>query len=579
LLFKNPVFQPANLALRNAWFSGGVEWNIGMTGHTPFTVSPVFCAEAVFPDGTPVLRMYEWERIRRVSYRIDAYLPEDSKFLFINIKICNTRNMETPIYWWSNIAVPEAADVRVIAPAETAYWFDYQRIINKRPVPELDGIDRSYTTRVPHSMDTFFDLDPGRRKWITAVNGDGYGLIQTSTDRLLGRKLFMWGNGSGGRHWQEFLSEPGTGGYLEIQAGLAKTQMQHIPMPAMAQWEWLEAYGAIKVDPKKAHGPWTAAYEAVEKILESILPRAAMEVESERPVSGHKKTAGSNGKNAEGGDAHGVFKTISFGSGWAALEKARITAAGGDFEAGDLSFDDASMDGEQAPWLDLLRLGDFPERDPDEYPAAYLVQEEWRVMLEESLRLGKSNNWHAYLQLGVMHYAAGNIKDAVSAFEKSVGLTPSAWAYRNLSSLYGLVGVQKSRDLALEFMEKAANLSPVLPVALEYARLLLKEGLYDRLAAFTDGCLPEIRNNWRMLIMRAQAAVQLDQFDAALAVLNSDMTVCDIREGEVLLSDIWIQLHKRMLVKNENAADDDMLEQRVLERYPLPKKLDFRMRT
>ncbi|MFW6162866.1 MAG: DUF5107 domain-containing protein, partial [Planctomycetota bacterium] len=27
LLESNPVFQPANLAIRNAWFSGGVEWN------------------------------------------------------------------------------------------------------------------------------------------------------------------------------------------------------------------------------------------------------------------------------------------------------------------------------------------------------------------------------------------------------------------------------------------------------------------------------------------------------------------------------------------------------------------------
>ena len=38
LLHVNPVFQPCNLALRNAWISGGVEWNIGIIGHTPFTV-------------------------------------------------------------------------------------------------------------------------------------------------------------------------------------------------------------------------------------------------------------------------------------------------------------------------------------------------------------------------------------------------------------------------------------------------------------------------------------------------------------------------------------------------------------
>ena len=42
LLHRNPVFQPANLAIRNAWFSGGIEWNIGQFGHTFTTCSPLF---------------------------------------------------------------------------------------------------------------------------------------------------------------------------------------------------------------------------------------------------------------------------------------------------------------------------------------------------------------------------------------------------------------------------------------------------------------------------------------------------------------------------------------------------------
>jgi hypothetical protein len=42
LLFDNPVFQPANLAVLNAWFSGGIEWNGLIPGHTPFTCSSVF---------------------------------------------------------------------------------------------------------------------------------------------------------------------------------------------------------------------------------------------------------------------------------------------------------------------------------------------------------------------------------------------------------------------------------------------------------------------------------------------------------------------------------------------------------
>jgi hypothetical protein len=97
LVHRNPVFQPANLALRNAWFSGGVEFNIGMTGHTPFTVSPLFTAVGTMKDGTKFLRMYEWERIRKLAYSIDAYLPEKSRFLFVRITVINDNEETVPM--------------------------------------------------------------------------------------------------------------------------------------------------------------------------------------------------------------------------------------------------------------------------------------------------------------------------------------------------------------------------------------------------------------------------------------------------------------------------------------------------
>jgi hypothetical protein len=53
LLYVNDCVRFCNLALRNAWFSGGVEWNIGMIGHTPFTCSPLFASVLESGDGTP----------------------------------------------------------------------------------------------------------------------------------------------------------------------------------------------------------------------------------------------------------------------------------------------------------------------------------------------------------------------------------------------------------------------------------------------------------------------------------------------------------------------------------------------
>ncbi|MDD6873900.1 MAG: DUF5107 domain-containing protein, partial [Clostridiales bacterium] len=51
LLCHNPVVQPRNLALRNAWCSGGVEWNIGLRGHHMMTCSPMFTELLHLDDG------------------------------------------------------------------------------------------------------------------------------------------------------------------------------------------------------------------------------------------------------------------------------------------------------------------------------------------------------------------------------------------------------------------------------------------------------------------------------------------------------------------------------------------------
>lgn len=103
LLYTNDVLQFSNLAVRNAWFSGGVEWNIGIIGHNPFTTEPLYTAQTVNEDGEPVLRMYEYERIRKVTYQMDFWLEKDSSFLNCRMRIVNEGKEVVPMYWWSII--------------------------------------------------------------------------------------------------------------------------------------------------------------------------------------------------------------------------------------------------------------------------------------------------------------------------------------------------------------------------------------------------------------------------------------------------------------------------------------------
>jgi hypothetical protein len=120
LLYKNDVFQPANLALRNAWFSGGVEWNVGIKGHNPLTCSTLFAQKMYNENGDEVLRMFEFERIREIVYVIEATLKDHA--LIMKMTIENTSDKDKYMYWWSNIAVPETPKTRVLTPCEDSFF-------------------------------------------------------------------------------------------------------------------------------------------------------------------------------------------------------------------------------------------------------------------------------------------------------------------------------------------------------------------------------------------------------------------------------------------------------------------------
>lgn len=369
LLYKNSVFQPANLALRNAWFSGGIEFNVAIKGHNPLTCSRLF-AEIICCNGEEVLRMYEFERIREITYSICAFLPEDSRVLYIKDCIENTSDDEKYSYWWSNIAVPESPRIRVIVPAPEAYLSSYNEgnyVVDKIPVPVNNGKDLSYPNNSPRSQDFFYKIPDHAPKWIAAVGDDGRGIIQFSQQRMIGRKLFVWGQGKGGRNWNEWLSEKGES-YVEIQAGLSRTQLEHIPMKAHERWEWVEAYGAVNCDREAVHSSnWLKAQNAVksafgDSLEAEIIEKRLSEVFPDLSV--------------------GRRKFLCCGSGWGALENKLRALENNPPVSVDCDFPEKSLDCEQEPWLYLLEHGVFPDIAPEATPVSYVSGRKWRPLLE-----------------------------------------------------------------------------------------------------------------------------------------------------------------------------------------------------
>ena len=561
IIYENPVIQPANLAIRNAWLSGGVEWNIGLRGHSPFTCSDVFAARVEGDSDTPILRIYEFERMRQVPFSLDFILPSDSRLLFVYVRIINPHDKTVPMYWWSNIAYPESPRTRVLAPADRAFRFGYgHKGLHLIDVPIFEGVDVSYTTNLSHSADFFFDIPTGERKWVAGVDPDGVGLFQTSVDALLGRKLFLWGSGSGGHAWQEFLSVPGKP-YLEIQAGLAHTQMEHLPMPGGTEWSWLEAYGCLRADPHIVHGEdWQEAYAHVGQRIEAALPRPEME--------SLYKTAATTAQ-AE------IAEILHQGSGWGFLETAYRKNAGDSPLCGlELAFT-GTAEPSQAQWLELLREGIFPEPDPSNEPVGYEVEPKWKNLLEGYVR-SVTTNWYAWLHLGLMYFYENNFEQAMDSFHKSLEVKPSPWAHRNIGMLARLEG---NIEESIAQYRKAYSLTKYcIPLTIEYGNVILEADIASEWIDVYAGLDDTLRSAGRFHLLYARSVLALGRYNEALDVIKSKPEVTDLREGENSLTDVWYQIHEKKVIESGAIPDGD-LRSYVQDKFPPPAEIDFRMRT
>lgn len=561
LLSINPVFQPANLAVRNAWFSGGVEWNCGIPSHTPLTCEPMFAARVPGEDGQPILRIYEWERVRGLPYQMDFSLPDGSQFLLARMRVTNPHDQDTWMYWWSNAAVPLSPDLRVLVPADTALCTHYKHGISQANVPIHGGLDGSYPARNHRAMDYFYRIPLTRRKWEAGLYADGAGLVQTSTSLLRGRKLFVWGNSPGGHRWQEFLSD-GSQRYVELQAGLGQTQYECVPMPAGAAWEWMEAYGLLQADPAIVHATdWAAAQRNVENRLEGMLPSQWMEDHLRRTAPSAHRPPG---------------EMLNLGSGWGALELRRLEKAGcKPFCGPGMVFPQESLGKDQAQWLALLETGEMPSCPIDHEPGTYMIQGQWQELLSRALSAGRGSHWLSWLHMGIIHYADGRVDQAQVAWMQSVSMAPSAWAYRNLAQLHR---DQARNDEALEMYQKACALLPKLaPLAVEYCRAFLTLGKFAELKCLGQSLPPAVRGNARIELLLAIADLELGDLQEIQRLLSKDVILPDLREGERALTDLWFALHEKRISAAENKPIDDALRRRVQQDFPPPGPIDFRM--
>ncbi|HTL29244.1 MAG TPA: hypothetical protein VL282_08485, partial [Tepidisphaeraceae bacterium] len=332
------------------------------------------------------------------------------------------------------------------------------------------------------------------------------------------------------------------------------TQYECIPMPAGAEWSWIEAYGLMEADAQHVHGrDWMIAREEIESKLADVKRELPTREAFLRQIQDRKRA-----------------EILHRGSGWGALERMR----GAKFPSG-VPYDDSSLGADQSPWMHLLEKGILPETDPQQAPGAWMTDSSWRKLLDESLSRIGGDHWLSRLHLGVMAYEAGDAPKACEHWKASREAKANPWALRNLA-----VAARHRGDAgaAAHLWREAFELKrDLLPLAIECAEAILSTGHANETLQFIRALPTKFRGYGRIRMIEARAAVAIEDLDCAEEILLGDLVVPDLREGEVGLSDNWYALQEKKLAKSRHVIVNEEIRRDVRKRFPPPKHLDFRM--
>lgn len=516
ILYTNDIIRFRNLSIRNAWFSGGVEFNCGIIGHSPFTCSQMYCAFVTGANGEDILRFYEFERTREVYYQVDFWLDENK--LMSVVRIENTNSDVVPMYWWSNMAMPEYDSGRIVVPAISAYNNSDGMGIKKSSIPFDNGIDVSYPQNIPNTIDYFYDISPDDDKFIANVDKDGYGLLQFSSNNLKGRKLFSWGHRKGSYHWQRMLTDK-AGDYVEIQAGLGKTQYECIPMPPKTVWTFTECYTYADIPEEKVTAPYSETVKAVgeqvkalgnSNYLDSKLPDFAENISLQK------------GRTVLKGSGYGYLNGLLGGKVPDQLEFTQNDDVRG--------------------WISLIN-GEEINTD-----LSFAYGERAKELL-----LKKQNicNWNIAYQLSLLFYDSRDFDRAKLWCEKSLILDSNA----NNNYLYSHILYQLCDDKSVYFAKKCLHINnSSYALAESIFTLLLKLNAFDVLIEEFYLLDDVLKDNQRLLMYLSMAYLKSGSAKRAEEILtgNGGLKLLDFREGDKFLDELYCGIRKELYNEKES---------------------------
>jgi len=358
------------------------------------------------------------------------------------------------------------------------------------------------------------------------------------------------GQQPGGETWQRFLNEY-AGSYVEIQAGLGRTQYGCVPMQPYGTWEFAEVYGSIAIDPEEQKADYPVFRLAIESALERALPAQLLEDWLVSTIDSI-------------GSKH--VPAVSYGCGDAALENALRVSAGRRVLNAGLDF--GTPGPEHADFEHLLSFGYMPKRDKDYVPGAFVSGQRWLELLETAANGPDRDNWLTWYHLGLVLMDKSNRAtpccrsktsiSAVSALRRAADLCSNGPVLYALAEELACLGEHAEASACA--IKSCRLFGGDLSVAKETMRILVSMKAYHLALALYNDLPDDVKSDGRVEFWYASALVYSDRYEEALTILNRPgYIIADFRESEQSINDLWEEIIRR--TGNTN--------------FTLPHQLDF----
>ncbi len=175
--------------------------------------------------------------------------------------------------------------------------------------------------------------------------------------------------------------------------------------------------------------------------------------------------------------------------------------------------------------------------------------------------------------------AAKGYDEAEAAFKASVEANENALALTALAKIAAARGAGET--------EGAAYMKRALALGGEYARLVIDAarflGTYgtpqdvDEVIAAAVKAHPAYLENGRIALLCIQNLVKQSRLEEAEALLLHIPEIADMHEGEASATTVWVDLYRAKTAAADGRDPADIPAEEILEKYPLPKEIDFRM--